>query len=271
VVLGSFFAPLVPYTADQAVIQRYLSTRDEHQAARAVWTGALLTVPTSLLFFGVGTALFVFYRTHPSLLNPALQTDATFSWFIAQQLPAGISGLAVSGVFAAAMSTLSSSINSITTAIVTDFYVRFHPTSSESARMSLARRLVLAVGGAGTLSALVLTTWDVRSLWDLFLESVGLFGSGLAGLFVLGVFTRRANGRGALTGALASVAVLYVVQRHTPLHFFLYALIGVATCVGVGYATSLLMPSAARSLDGLTIFTRRRLSAGSIVRTEGVT
>jgi Na+/proline symporter len=257
VVIGNLLANLVPYTADQAVVQRYLTTRDEVQAARAVWTGALLTVPTSLLFFGVGTALFVFYRTHPGLLNPSVQTDATFSWFIGQQLPVGVSGLVVSGVFAAAMSTLSSGINSITTALVIDFYGRLRTHAVDADRMRLARRLTGLVGVGATATALMLATWDIRSLWDVFLQSLGLFGGGLAGIFALGIFTRRANAPGALLGFFISAFVLYLVQRHTAVHFFLYAGIGMLSCITTGYVFSLLIPTRARSLDGLTVFTNR--------------
>lgn len=253
VVLGNLVSHLVPYTADQAVVQRYLTTRDERQAARAVWTGAALAVPTSLLFFAVGTALYAFYRTHPALVNPDVPVDATFSWFIAQQLPMGVTGLVVSGVFAAAMSTLSSSINSITTAVVTDFSARLRPAATEATHMRLAKRLTVLVGVGGTLSALVLATWDVRSLWDTFLQSVGLFGGGLAGLFVLGIFTRRAHGTGALVGFAASAALLVYVQQRTSLHFLLYAAVGTVSAVAIGYVASLVLPARTRPLGGLTI------------------
>jgi Na+/proline symporter len=257
IVIGNSLAQLVPYTADQAVVQRYLTTPDEHRAARAVWSSALLTLPTSVVFFGVGTALYVFYRAHPEALNPALAVDATFSWFIAQQLPAGISGLAVAGVCAAAMSTLSSSINSIATAIVIDVQVRFRPDTPDADRLRLARWLTGAVGIAGTGTALLLATWEVSSLWDTFLQSVGLFGGGLAGVFALGIFTTRASARGAAAGLLASSAVLFLVQQYTTVHFFLYAAIGMGTCVLVGYIVSLAFAVNARALDGLTIHTRR--------------
>ncbi|MPZ19415.1 MAG: sodium/solute symporter [Luteitalea sp.] len=258
VVIGNIFTNLVPYTADQAVIQRYLTTSSERQAARAVWTASLLTLPTSVLFFGVGTALYVFYRTHPSLLHPAVATDATFAWFIGRQLPVGVSGLVVAGVFAAAMSTLSSGINSITAALVTDFYGRFRTDATDAARMRLARRLTILVGLGGTISALMMATWNIRSLWDLFLQSIGLLGGGLAGVFALGIFTRRAHGIGALVGLAASALLLHFVQQHTAVHFFLYAAIGGTTCMVVGYITSLFIPSRSPALDGLTVFTQKR-------------
>jgi len=256
VVIGNFLANLVPYTADQAVVQRYLTTPSERLAGRAVWTGALMTLPTSVLFFGVGTALYAFYRAHPAALDPSIATDATFSWFIGRELPPGLSGLAIAGVFAAAMSTLSGGINSMATALVVDVGVRFRPDLTEAARMRLARWLTAVIGVAGTGTALLLATWQMGSLWDTFLRALGLFGGGLAGVFALGIFTTRANAGGALAGVAASALVLYLVQRHTAIHFFLYAGIGLATCVAVGYVVSLLTGSCpAHALDGLTVHT----------------
>lgn len=256
VVLGNVFANMVPYTADQAVVQRYLTTSDERQAARAVWSGALLTLPTSVLFFGVGTALYAFYRAHPGALDPSVAVDATFAWFIGNQLPAGVSGLAVAGVFAAAMSTLSGSINSIATVVVVDGYARFARAPSDASQMRLAKWLTGAIGALGTGTALVLATWEVASLWDTFLRALGLFGGGLAGVFALGIFTTRASASGALAGLLASAGVLFAVQQYTAIHFFLYAAIGIAVCVIVGYLASLVFGRESRPLQGLTVHTR---------------
>jgi len=160
-------------------------------------------------------------------------------------------------VFAAAMSTLSGSINSIATAIVVDVDVRFRPERSEAARMRLARWLTGIIGAIGTATALLLATWHIGSLWDAFLQALGLFGGGLAGVFALGIFTTRASARGALAGLIASGVILFFVQRYTAIHFFLYAGIGIVACLVVGYVVSLATGRDARSLDGLTIHTRR--------------
>ena len=110
---------------------RFLTTPDEGAARRALWTNALLTIPASLLFFGIGTALFVFYRAHPAAQNPAAPADQIFPWFIANELPVGVAGLVVAGIFAAAMSSLDSSMHSISTSAVTDLYRRFRPDASD--------------------------------------------------------------------------------------------------------------------------------------------
>ena len=103
VLVGNFFNNLVPYTSDQAVVQRYLATKDEKAAARAIWTNAALVPVATLILFTLGTALWAFYREQPEMLDPTLATDAIFPLFIVQQLPAGVAGLVIASIFAAAM------------------------------------------------------------------------------------------------------------------------------------------------------------------------
>jgi SSS family transporter len=257
ILLGAFFNNIVPYTTDQAVIQRYLTTSDERQARNAIWTNAILTIPASLLFFAVGTALWVFYKTHPTSLAPLQQVDQVFPWFIAQELPMGIAGLVIAGIFAAAMSSLDSGMNSVATACVTDFYRRFHPEASDHYCLNLARWLTLLLGVLGTGTAMLMATFDIKSLWELFLALIGLLGGTLAGLFALGIFTRRAAGVHAWIGAIASAAVLIYAQCFTQASGLLYAAIGATSCFVVGWLVSWLVPAKACT-DGLTLFTRRR-------------
>ena len=246
VLVGNFFLNLVPYTSDQAVVQRYFTTKDEKTAAKSIWTNAILLVPSTLTLFLLGTSLWAFYRANPELLNPALPTDSIFPLFISQQLPAGIAGLLIAAVFAASMSTLDSSLNSVSAALVTDFYVRFEPEASDASRLRLARWLTAGLGVLATATSIALATFDVGSLWDTFQGMMGLLGGGLAGLFALGIFFRSANGGGAMTGAICSVFILYWVQQHSDLHFFLYGAVGILSCVIIALATSPVFATAKR-------------------------
>ncbi len=258
IVLAMFFNNLVPYTADQAVVQRYLTPSDERRAASAVWTGTFLALPASIVFFGLGTALFAFYRAHPERLNPLGQGDQVFAWFIVQELPAGLSGLLIAGVFAAAMSSLDSSMNSIATTVTTDFYRRFRPEADDRRCLALARGLTLLLGALAAAVALWFAQAGIQSLFDQFLELVGLLGGTLAGLFALGIFTREATGPGALVGAAASLGLLGWVATATDLSGLLYAAIGIVSCMAIGWLASLVLPRPARSIEGLTIHTLRR-------------
>ena len=256
VLIGNLFNNLVPYTSDQAVIQRYLTTKDEQAAARGIWLNAAMLVPSTVVLFMLGTALWAFYRANPELLDPSQATDSIFPLFMAQQLPTGIAGLVIAGVFAASMSTLDSSLNSVATALTTDWYSRFHPDAEDHSKLVLARWLTVILGVLATSMSLALASFDVGSLWDTFQASMGLFGGGLAGLFALGILTRRANGRGALVGAVASVFVLVWVQRNSDAHFFLYGMVGVTSCFVIGYLSSFLFAKTGRDLTGLSVYSK---------------
>ena len=256
VVFGGLGANLISYGSDQVVVQRYLTTKDEKSAANSIWTGAILSVPASIIFFGLGTVLYAFYHENPGLLDVTLENpDAIFPHFIVAQLPQGVAGLLIAGIFAAAMSSLDSSMNSVATVITTDFYQRFRPGSAEQSRMRLARWTTGIVGAAGTIFALFMTTWDIKSLWDQLNIFIGLFAGGLGGLFLLGICTRRANGVGAVTGLVISGIVQFAVKEYTQVHFLLYTVTGIVSCFIIGYVTSLIFRIPPKNIDGLTIYT----------------
>ena len=259
IVVGGVFQNLVTYSADQAVIQRYLTTKDEKATARALYLNAALAVPLALIFYALGTALYGFYKTRPELLSPALSTDQTLPLFIAQQLPPGVMGLVIAALFAASMSTVDSSLNSISAAITTDFFRRFRPSALDRSCLNLARGLTILFGITATGAALWMAASQAKimSLWDVYIKILGLLMGSLAGLFALGIFTRRANAAGALVGAAAGAGILFCVQQYTKTHGILYAAVGIFACFSVGYLASLVIPAGEKNLDGITIYTRR--------------
>jgi len=266
VVIGNLFSNMMSYSADQAVIQRYLTTPDEKSAAKAIWTNAAVTIPVSTIWFLLGTALFAFYKLNPASLDPTLKNDQIFPLFIAQQLPDGLVGVIIAGLFAAAMSTVDSSINSISTVITTDFYKRFNPAVSDHRCLVSARILTVFFGLFITAMALWMAANQdmIKSLWDTATAILGLVMGGITGLFALGIFTRRANGLGALVGIVVSVIVLWQVQTRTEAHFFLYAVVGISSCYIAGYLASLVLPTDKKSIQGLTVYTMRKRSNGVI-------
>lgn len=237
-VIGNVFAVAYPYTADQTLVQRYLATATEKQAARAVWVNALLSIPATLIFFMVGTALFVFFKARPESLDPTLPNDAIFPLFIATEMPAGVAGLVIAAIFAAAMSSVDSSLNSIATVLVNDFYKRFRRGYSDAAGLRLARVLTCVFGALATGAAVLMAGRDVQSVFDQYLRILGLTGGGLAGVLALGMFTKRATSTGALLGAAISAATVYLVSTRTAVHPFAYGMIGFLTAFIVGLAGS---------------------------------
>lgn len=256
IMIGAIFHHLFPYGVSQDVVQRYLTTKDEKTAAHGIWLNALMSVPAQAAFFAIGTGLYVFYRQHPERMDVMLQNDGVFPYFVVTELPLGMAGLIVAGIFSASQSTISSSINSIATAFVTDFFRRFRPDRSDASCLNAARWVTIVVGLFGIAIALVIAKTDIRSAYSTFIELLGLMGGVLSGLFVLGMFTRTANARGALSGAVMSALILLGIRWNQPLQVFAYAPIGFISCVSIGWVLSRLLPGEPRDLSGLTLFDR---------------
>ena len=240
VLIGGLATNLIQYGSDQTVIQRYLTTSDEQSAAKSIRIGAWMALPSTLIFFSLGTLLFVYYQVEPALLNPTLEkTDAVFPWFITSSLPQGISGLLIAAIFAASMSSLDSSMNSVATVLTTDFYRRSISDRKESFYLQLAKVFTIIIGVLGTGLALMMATWGISSLWDQFNMIVGLFAGGLGGVFLLGIFNPKANGKGALTGLLLSGLLQYYIKEFTTVHLLMYAFTGLASSFFLGSFFSL--------------------------------
>lgn len=255
VLLGGMAINVISYGADQSVVQKYLTTKDEAASSYSMKLGAWMALPSSLIFFSIGTFLYLYYREHPQKINYQLQSqDAIFPWYIVSELPAGITGLLIAAVFAAAMSTLSSSMNSVTTALITDFYRRAVPHKDEKSYLKTAKIFTLTIGVIGTGLALLMAHWGISSLWDQFNTILGLFTGGLGGLFILGIFTKRTNAKGALTGLIISGLIQYYINQHTNINLLLYAFTGLITCVIFGYLASYLFGAQQKAIQGLTIY-----------------
>ncbi len=254
VIVGGIGQNLSSYTADQAVVQRYMTTETQSLAARSIWTNAFLTIPASLLFFGLGTALFAYYQSHPDKLDPSVTSDQIFPLFIAREMPVGLAGLIVAGIFAAAQSTVSTSMNSSATTVVTDFMKPLNMCRSDAGYLRAARALTLLIGVLGTAAGLWFIDPEIKSLFDAFLKVIGMFMGVLGGLFVLGVMTTRANGAGAIVGALVGAMVMFWMWMYTPVNGYIYTATGVGTCFVAGYFASLLSPISTKDLTGLTIY-----------------
>ncbi len=253
-----FFAlfDVLTYPKDQVMMQRVLSTKDARAAGWSVWTLAAIVIPGSLTFFAIGTALYVFYQQHPERMNPLLSVDATFPHFIAAELPIGVTGLIIAGIFAASMSTLSSCMNSVATLVSVDFYERFARKPSQQASVRLAHWMTVIAGIIGVGTALLLAKFDIKSALDKSWELWSLLGGGFAGCYALGMFTRRANWQGAVIGVIGSIIITFTSWRMGLVNSVFYQTIAISSCVFCGYLGSLFFKAPAQSLLGLTVYDR---------------
>jgi MFS superfamily sulfate permease-like transporter len=113
------------------------------------------------------------------------------------------------------------------------------------------------VGAIGTIMALLLAALPIKSMMVVWSQVSALLGGGIVGVYTLGMLTTRANGVGAVSGAVASVIVALSIKLFTPLHWSTYLPIAIGSCLVVGYVVSLLFSSQKKDLTGLTVFTPR--------------
>ncbi len=240
---GGIANNLISYTSDQTVIQRYMTTKDEKSAGRSILVNGFMSVFISVAFYFIGTGLYTFYKTHPQSLDITMQQgDAIFPYFMMSQMPAGIAGLLIAAIFAATMSTISSNINSVSTAFSVDFIQRFRPSIKDSTLLRVARWTCIVSGLMGLGIALLMATWDIASLLDYFNTILGLLTSGLGGLFVMAIFFPRIKGAAALTGFIAGEIVVFLMYLYTDVNFFLFGATGIVVSVLVAWMLSLASP-----------------------------
>ncbi len=247
--LFGFVANLQSFAVEQGYVQRYITARSDRDAGRSVWFGALLYIPISAAFFFIGTALFAFYQARPELLPAALDAashpDAVFPYYISRELPAGLAGLVIAGLCAAAM---DSNLNSLATLFLRDIYQRhLRPKSGEREAMRVLHLSSLAFGALSIGAALAMLS--IKSALDLWWELAAVFGGGLLGLFLLGFVSKRANNRAALAGVGAGLAIItwmtlsprwawWPDALRSPFHGLLVTVFGTLTILGIGLLAS---------------------------------
>ncbi len=254
-ILYGLFINLQNYGIDQNYIQRYMTTGTDREAKRSALFGSLLYIPVSLLFFFIGTSLFAYYQAQPHLLPESLReleaADKVFPYFIVNGLPAGITGLLIASVFAAGMSTISTSVNGTATIVLTDYYkrlVRKDATERQSMRVLYLASLFFGLAGVGIALAMI----RVKSALDAWWMLASIFSGGMLGLFLLGFIARRAKRACAATGVVTGVLVILwmslsplyftggLIRFKSSLHANLTIVIGTTVIFLVGFFCSLL-------------------------------
>ncbi|MEQ8878577.1 MAG: sodium:solute symporter [Cyclobacteriaceae bacterium] len=214
VLIYGIFINLQNYGIDQNYVQRYMASRSEAEAKKSAFFGGMLYIPVSMIFFMIGTALYSYYSAQPGLLPDDLQaaemSDRVFPFFIVNNLPPGFTGLLIASIFAAGMSTVSTSINSGSTVILTDYYKRYakkEVTDKDSMKVLYISSLVFSIIGIIIGVAMI----NVQSALDAWWKLASVFSGGMLGLFLLGAFMKVVNIKGAIIGViLGLVAILYL-------------------------------------------------------------
>lgn len=211
VLIYGLFINLQNFGIDQNYVQRYVASSSDANAGKSALWGGLIYIPVSLAFLVIGTLLYVYYHSGGAQLPPELleegQGDKIFPHFIVQALPTGLTGVLIASIFAAGMSTVSTSFNSGATVIYTDYYQRFYGRKSKkdnSMRVLYIASTVLAVLGI----IVALAMMNVKSALDAWWSLASIFSGGMLGLFLLGAFAKGTTRIGAIAGVVAGLLLI---------------------------------------------------------------
>jgi solute:Na+ symporter, SSS family len=282
-IFGYGLLALSLFGTNQQPVQRYMTVKRPREAQGALLLGVGAGAIGVLLSLLLGVFLFIFYHHFPGLLPEDLAPDQIMPHFVTTQVPPILTGALVAAVFAAAMSSLDSALNSLSAAATVDFLKRFRPDISERARLRFAQAVVVTAGIVG-IAVGIYSARTEAPLIELILTFMGYFAGGLLGLFLLGMLTRRANGHGAFIGAIIGTLVvlmvtandfplpdLYALLGFAPIPFIWSTAVGLAVTMLVGYLLSL--PGGrvpADRLKNTTVrWTQRRDPAGAAAPGSG--
>jgi len=258
---------------DQCTVQRYCAPRNNSEAKKSLYVGGVLTIVVWSYFIFLGTAFYVFYKVcpDPHMAQVVKKPEQVFPYFVLQNVPAGLVGIVICGLVAAAMSTLSANMNAVSSAVTTDFYRRLLVRDRDEVHyMRAGRRISCVFGLIMIVGALIVHYTNTQTLQDLQVLIQSLSGGGLLALTLLGMLTVRVDSRAAFiaigTGSLIVCGWLFldsavgrqwfpVAASSLPDMFWVHVFVNLFV-FGLGYGLSFVLRSRhPKKLAGLTIWT----------------
>ncbi len=277
-VLMMFFVGLTTwlreYSSGQHVVQRYAASKSLHEARKAMWISVVCSLPIWAFYMFLGTALYVYFQVFPvpeatEALEGVRKAEQVLPFFVIHYLPPGVTGLVIAAAIAAAMSSLDSSINSISTIAVTDLYRRFYRRNlSDRHYLRVAQLLACLASALMIGGAVILTYLETKTLQDTALILVSVLGGGLVGLYIFGFFTDRGDARAVWWGLGCTILFTgwTIFSSHGLLpkglsaSFDLYytAILGNLLMFSVGFVASVILKTGSRKLKNLTVWQQDR-------------
>lgn len=241
-VIGGAFLTTATHGTDQLMVQRYLCSRSTRQARVALLSSGVVVFAQFVLFLLIGSMLYVYYTGHATAemgaftIDGRIQSDRIFPQFMVSHLPPGVVGLVIAAVFAAAMSTLSSSLNSSSATAMADFYMPMRQASD--AHYLRVSKWFTAFWGVVQISVALMAIQFSTRVVDEVLGIASFTNGIILGVFLLGTFAPRVRERSAFVGILFGTAVMLAVKILALASWQWYVLIGSAATFITGVLAS---------------------------------
>ncbi|MGF0035041.1 sodium/solute symporter [Victivallis vadensis] len=264
--LIGFIGFISEFSSNQNVVQRYIAAPTLREARKATLICIVMSLPTWIFFFFIGSCLFAYYKVFPSAEVAAMKPDDVLPHFILTEIWPGVGGVIIAACLAAAMSSLSSSINAVSTIWTIDFLRLMRRKGNDRFELVNAK---LASGAAGII--MIAGAWGIsliprESVYDLSAILGALLCSAGLTPFMLGFFTTRIGNRAILSGMYAALVFsVYNILNYfkllpEPLQWNIHIYMAGPVCNGVmlavALAYSLFRPEpVTEQLRGLTVWT----------------
>jgi Na+/proline symporter len=237
--IGGCFLTMASHGTDQLLVQRLLTCRNKRESQYALVLSGFIVFLQFALFLTIGMMLHAYYAsgTMAPLTGACPPCDEVFPQFIVRNLPHGIAGLVIAAIFAAAMSNLSGSLNSLASTSILDFYQPLAGARvDEQKLLKLSRWLTAAWGLVLIAIAIMARGWG--SVFTVGLTIASIVYGPMLGAFLLGVLTKRTTERGVMAGIGVSLIAMIGVRVFTPLAWTWYVLVGTIICMTTGLVVS---------------------------------
>jgi len=226
--IGGAFLSMASHGTDQLIVQRLLSTKSLRDGQKAIVGSGLIVIIQFAIFLLVGVMLYAFYG------KLDFKSDEIFPMFIINVLPAGISGIIVAGLFAAAMSTLAGSMTSLASSTMHDLYIPFFGKNlDDQKQLRISRMFTIFWAGMLVISA-ILFMESSRAVVEIALSIASFTYGGLLGTFLLGILNKKAKQEDALAGFVAGIFIMISVISLKLVAWTWYTIIGVIATLLMG-------------------------------------
>lgn len=244
-ILNSTLMGVAGMCNDQTIIQRFFAAKSVTDAMKGYFFSLIFGTPIVVALYYIGAWMFGFFHSEQILPTELAENpDRVFPYFIAEYLPAGISGIVLAGIFAAGMSTVSAVLHSLTSLTMVDFYERFASNADKGKRyVTISRTLSLTWGLVAILGAFYVMKLG-NSIIEVTAVLTGFLSAPLGGIYFLGIFTKRANTFGVILGSIAGIVTTsgtFLLNKYgiMEMNFMWFPVFGIAATFAAGYLFSL--------------------------------
>lgn len=247
-VAGAIFS-LASHGTDQLIVQRVLTCKSKLESQKAISVSGFAVFLQFFIFLLLGILLYAYYggaNYHDLGLTRA---DGIFPKFIVEEMPIGVSGLIVAALFAAAMSTLSSTLSSLSSAVILDIYRPLFGKGKTEAQLLRTSRSVTLIWGAILIGVAITFIGLKGTVVEVALGIASYTYGGLLGAFLLGILFKKISQRDAIIGFISALVVMTVVIQTVQIAWPLYTIVGSLTTILVGIISGLVFKPKTKKVD----------------------